>query len=59
MKEINKKRKETYGWWGALSAIKGDAWLTSTQMQSLTTKHTTLYSNNETEVQCSSPKMSV
>ena len=52
MKKINKKRKQTFGWWGALSAIKGGAWLTSTQMKLSTKKHTTLYSNDGTQIQC-------
>ena len=52
MEETNKRRKETFGWWGALSAIRGDAWLTSTQMHLSTTKHATLYSNDGTKTQC-------
>ena len=53
MKEINKKMKKTSGWWGALSAIRGGAWLTSTQMQSSTTMHIAIYSDGGTEIQSS------
>ena len=52
MKEINKKREETSGWRGALSAIRGEAWLTSTQMQSSTTNHTTYIKEDGTKIQC-------
>ena len=46
------KGKETFGWWGALSTIRDSAWLTSTQMQSLTTTHIALYADDGTEIQC-------
>ena len=52
MKEINKKREETSGWWGALSEIRGDSCLTSTQTQSSTTNHTTYIYEDGIEIQC-------